>query len=179
MRSVIRAAVLAGNILALALAGGCTVRPLLATQPGVAGAESALPALAAISVLPVDTRHAQEVRNHLIFLLRGGGAEPAAPRYQLSLSVGRTVTSAALIQVGGEDEPSAGTVSLTGTYTLRETASGETIARGRQEVSASFDRPPQEYAVIRAQRDAEDRAARELAELIRLGIAQAVAGGGT
>lgn len=157
----------------LVIASSCTVRPLLATQPGGAQ-EGTVSALASAAVAPVNTRFAQEVRNQLIFLLQGGAAEPVAPRYILDLAVDRSVTSAALVQVGGENEPTAGTVTLTGTYLLRETASGTTVAQGRNQVSASFDRPPQEYAVLRAQRDAEDRAARELAELIRLAVAQGV-----
>ena len=49
---------------------------------------------------------------------------------------------------------------------------GKRIAAGKRNVSASFDRPRQEFARLRAERDAENRAARELAELLRLAIAQ-------
>jgi len=38
--------------------------------------------------------------------------------------------------------------------------------------ASSFDKPRQEYASYRAQLDAENRAARELAELLNLAVAQ-------
>jgi len=60
----------------------------------------------------------------------------------------------------------------TGRYTLVDAATGKTVATGNQQATASFDRPRQEFAVLRAERDAENRAARELAEFIRLSLAQ-------
>ena len=71
-----------------------------------------------------------------------------------------------------EDEPTAGTVTLTANYVLRDTATNTVIAVGKRSVPSSFDRPLQEYAAYRAQIDAENRAARELAEFLRLSIAQ-------
>jgi len=49
------------------------------------------------------------------------------------------------------------------------------VASGRRSISSSFDRPLQEFAAYRAQRDAEDRAARELADLLHLAVAQDLA----
>lgn len=171
MGSLVRASAVAGALLMLSLAAGCTVRPLLGTQPGPTGLESATD-LSSVAIEPVETRFAQEVRNQLIFLFRGGQAEAANPRYRLDLAVSRSVTSAVQIQHGNENEPTAGTVTLTGGYRLADAATGEILAHGQRDVSAAFDRPRQEFAVLRAQRDAEDRAARELAELIRLAVAQ-------
>lgn len=170
----IRGAVLVAIAFALSVGSGCTVRPLLATQPGNAGQETGV-SLSSVAVSPVNTRYAQEVRNHLIFLLRGGAKEPAAPRYNVDLSVSRSVASAAQVQRGNDNEPSAGTVTLAASYRLTAAGSDEGLAAGQRQVSAGFDRPPQEFAVLRAQRDAEDRAARELAELIRLAVAQDLA----
>jgi len=168
---MIRAAAVMAAALLLAVASGCTVRPLLATQPETGGSEIA-GNLSSVSVNPVRTRFAQEVRNELIFLLQGGSAQPAAPRYMLDLSVTRSVISAVDVQIAEENEPTAGTVTLTGTYRLTDASTGGVLAQGRRQVSSAFDRPLQEFAVLRAQRDAENRAARELAELIRLAVAQ-------
>ena len=55
-------------------------------------------------------------------------------------------------------------------YTL--TKGGQAVSTGTRQIAASYDAPRQEYANLRAQRDAEDRAARELAELVRLAVAQ-------
>ena len=45
------------------------------------------------------------------------------------------------------------------------------VKTGKRRTVALVDYPDQEFAKIRATRDAEDRAARELAELIRADIA--------
>lgn len=173
VKSVFRTLTVVGIAAVLGFASACTVRPLLSSEPGSAGQETAAD-LSSVEVTPVGTREALEVRNQLIFLFQGGGAQPADPRYRLDLAVARSVGSAAEIQRGRENEPTAGTVTLTGDYRLSD-RSGQLLAQGRRQVSASFDRPRQEFAVMRAQRDAEDRAARELAELIHLSVAQDLA----
>jgi LPS-assembly lipoprotein len=173
---MIRASIAAAAVLVLAALSGCTVQPLLATQEGVAGQQAAVANLSSIAVNPVSTRHAQQVRNHLIFLLHGGAAQPASPAYRLELGVTSTVASAAQVQVTTRDtEPTAGTVTLNGTYRLIDTATGLAAAQGRRQVTSAFDRPLQEFAVLRAERDAEDRSARELAELLRLAVSQDMA----
>ncbi|MCT7376497.1 LPS assembly lipoprotein LptE [Chelativorans salis] len=175
MNATIRALALTGSFLLLMIAAGCTVRPMLAENtPGAAGQETAAE-LNSVSVAPVSTRFAQQVRNHLVFLLHGGASEPANPEYRLNLTVARSVSSSVQIQRGSENEPTAGTVTLTGRYSLTDSATGKEMGNGTQRVSAFFDRPPQEFAVLRAQRDAEDRAARELAEFIHLAVAQDLA----
>lgn len=152
-------------------ASACTVRPLYG-DAGIAGNQSATAVLSAIEVKPVKTRQALEVRNHLIFLLSGGAGPPASPDLLLDLSVKSVTSSAATVQIAADNEPSAGTVTMTATYTLREVESGEVVSSGRRIIDASFDRLRQEFATYRAEIDAENRAARELAELLRLAIAQ-------
>jgi len=171
VHSKIRASAIAGIILAAGFIGGCTVRPMLATTSNELGSADGVQ-LSSVSVAEVGTRYGQEVRNHLIFLLHGGAGQSANPAYRLDLSVSRAVSSTVQVQSGGVNEPTAGSVQIVGRYALVETATGNTIARGTQEAFASFDRPLQEFAVLRAERDAENRAARELAEFIRLALAQ-------
>ena len=71
-----------------------------------------------------------------------------------------------------DGRPSAGAVLVSASYTLSDLQTGENVTSGSRSVTAAFDRPRQEFAVYRAKRDAEDRAARELAEFIRLALAQ-------
>ena len=77
-----------------------------------------------------------------------------------------------MVQVGDDNEPTAGTVTMTARYVLSGTTSGETIASGQRQIVSSYDVPRQEFAAYRARLDAENRAARELAELLNLAIAQ-------
>ena len=163
-----------GLVAVVALVSACTVRPLYYSQPLSPGSQlSASAELASISIKPVNTRYAQQVRNNLIFAFGQGSGEPASPAYTLDLGVTELVESAAIVQVQTqEDEPTAGTITLTANYVLRDSATNTVIAVGKRSIPSSFDKPRQEFAAYRAQIDAENRAARELADLLRLSIAQ-------
>jgi LPS-assembly lipoprotein len=163
----------AGLVGSLALVSACTVRPLYSSAPLSGSQASASAELASIGIKPVGTRYAQQVRNNLIFGFGRGAGEPASPAYSLALGVTEAVESSVLVQVGtDEDEPTAGSVTLTGTYTLADAKTGVVVASGKRAITSSFDRPRQEFAAYRAQIDAENRAARELAEALQLSIAQ-------
>ncbi|MER8632902.1 LPS assembly lipoprotein LptE [Mesorhizobium opportunistum] len=169
---LLRRLALVGLVGSLALVSACQVRPLYSTAPLTTGS-SANAELASIAVKPVNSRYAQQVRNNLIFGFGRGAGEPASPLYSLGLSVTEAVDSAALVQVQtDQDEPTAGSVTLTASYTLTDAKTGAVIAVGKRAITSSFDRPRQEFAAYRAQIDAENRAARELAEALQLSIAQ-------
>lgn len=174
MKSVFKALVMCGLLAAVTAVSACTVKPLYATSDADFSGGTAA-ALASVAVSEQNTRYGLEVRNHLMFLLHGGATPPATPRYKLDLSVTSVTASAATIQRAGVDEPTAGTVRMKGSYTLTDAATGAVLGQGTREVSSAFDRPRQEYAVLRAERDAQNRAARELAEVIRLSVAQNLA----
>ncbi|MBZ9806550.1 MULTISPECIES: LPS assembly lipoprotein LptE [unclassified Mesorhizobium] len=172
---LLRRAALAALVGSLALVSACQVRPLYSSAPLSTGS-SANAELASIAVKPVRTRYGQQVRNNLIFGFGRGAGEPASPAYSLDLGVTEAVESSALVQVGtDQDEPTAGSVTLTAGYTLTDAKTGAVIATGRRAITSSFDRPRQEFAAYRAQIDAENRAARELANALQLSIAQDLA----
>lgn len=172
-----RLAALTVALAALAGVAGCTVQPLygdttsaIGTQ-GPAGTASAR--LASVEVKPATDRVGQEVRNHLVFLLGGGGGQPANPAYVLDLDTRATRSRAATIETRSTLlEPTSGLVTVRGKYRLTEAGTGRLISAGLRSTQASFDIPVQEYAALRAERDAQNRAARELAELLRLVVAQ-------
>lgn len=171
---LVRVAARLAFLASIALASACTVRPLYSDGPASAGVEAGTATqLASVNIKPVNTRYGQEVRNHLIFMFNGGAGQQAAAPYTMDLAVSALTESSLLAEVTSkDDEPTAGAVTLTGTYVITDIKTGKRIAAGKRNVSASFDRPRQEFARMRAERDAENRAARELAELLRLAIAQ-------
>ncbi|MGB3388563.1 MAG: LPS assembly lipoprotein LptE [Pseudaminobacter sp.] len=159
--------------LSLAVLSACTVRPLYSDAGMAAGAPAGARAgLSSIAIKPVATRYGQEVRNHLIFGLNGGAGQPANPLYSLTLDVTARASAAATIQRALEEEPTASMMTVAATYVLTDAKTGKVVAQGRREASSSYDVPRQSFAALRAQRDAENRAARELAELLRLAIGQ-------
>ncbi|MFC5586524.1 LPS assembly lipoprotein LptE [Nitratireductor kimnyeongensis] len=178
MNPTFRVSLLAGLALSLAVASGCTVRPLMATPDVTPGGLASSPALSSIAIAPVDTRYAQEVRNHLIFLLNGGAGQPASARYTLDLAVTRTSSAAARVQVRTDNEPTSSLLTMTARYTLKDSGTGQVVANGQRQISSAYDVPRQEFASLRAERDAENRAARELAEQLRLALGQDLARSG-
>ena len=161
--------------LAKALAGvaligvlaGCQVRPLYSTPGGTEGK------LASISISEAGDRVEQQVRNDLIFLFAGGAGEPQNAVYHLEMDV--TVRTVGVLNDVRDDIARSGRVTVTADYNLTRADSGETLASGKRSAVAMVDFPAQEFAKLRAIRDAENRGARELAELIRADIASALA----
>lgn len=153
-----------GAVLVSALGlGGCQVQPLYG-RSGLTGS------LASVGISEPTNRVEQSVRNQMIFLLSGGAGEPANPVYQLNLRVSSSNVNY-LSQISS-NLPQPGRVTLTATYTL--TRDGKLIKQGTQRMDAQLDYTSQQFAQIRAIRDAEDRAARELAEVLKLDIAGAL-----
>lgn len=166
-------------LFAVVFIAGCTVQPLYSTGgSGSTIGGSVTPdmrsKLASVAVEPVGDIFGQQVRNRLIFLLGGGAGEPANPVYRLRLGLSKSVISAVNVDIGDLTDrtgrPSAGTVKANSNFVLLD-ADGKPVATGRRTVGASFDRPRQEFANLRAERDATKRAAEELAEQVYLAIA--------
>ena len=161
-------AVLLGTTLAIS---ACTVQPLYHGDANGTAQLNVSPSIRSkLSGVIIDAptdRFNQLVRNRLIFLLNGGAGEPSAPTYQLSLGTSYSVRTAVQMDIGDSTDrtgrASAGAVDGHSTYVLKDMT-----------VSASFDRPRQEYANLQAEEDAKKRAAEELAEQIFLSLAQDV-----
>lgn len=164
---------LAAAVLLLSMVlAGCQVRPLYSAGVATFSGNPAT-GVYSVSINEVTNRYAQEVRNQLIFGLTGGVGEPANAAYRLELGITKRVINAADVQTqtSGENQPTAGGVVLSSNYVLSDAATGTPVATGTRSVTASFDRSRQQFAQLRAERDAENRAARELAEVLRLVIA--------
>jgi LPS-assembly lipoprotein len=164
MRGFLVPVMRAGALAALLpLLAACLYRPLY----GETGLHSAVD-LSQVEVAPVDTRVGQQVRNHLVFLFDGGRGE-AARAYTLNLRV--TSVNSQFAAVRNVRDATAGTVTVTVGYELVNPAKGERVAAGSRVASASYDRTQQSFANERAVIDAENRAAREAAEQLRLAVA--------
>lgn len=163
--------------LALGFVSGCTVRPLYGNVSPAGSGEAMSARLASIAIPPASDRVGQELRNHLIFMFGGGRGQPANPVYRLDLTTTARRSVLTTINTGRVNlEPTAGTMTVAADYRLSEIATGEVVAAGNRSIQTAYDIPAQEFAASRAVRDAENRAARELAELLRLVVAQELEG---
>ncbi|MFD1703216.1 LPS assembly lipoprotein LptE [Methylopila henanensis] len=161
-RTLIRAGLAAGLSLALA---GC-FRPVYAPESPSATGDAGPVAvnLKRVDVTPIEGRVGLKMRNELIFLLRGGDA--AGPiAYRLDVALSQRGQSPIVDPFTGQ--PETRTVSLTADYILKPAGRLDPIIKGQEFATASYNYSLQRFADIRAQRDAEDRAAQQIAEKIR------------
>lgn len=157
---------------ALALAGvaglgACSdVRPLygsLGSGPSV-GAK-----LDQVDIDLGDSRVSQRVRNELLFAFHGGGEEPTKPVWRLKMRLTDSSLPVGIERL--EATPAAYLVQLNASFTLVEIATDKTVLTGTSFANASYDFSQQRFANVRAQRDAENRAANQIALDIRTKIA--------
>lgn len=136
------------------------------------GSQSAKPTnvggLSAVSVSQVNSRVAQQVRNHLLFLLNGG-FDSVEKTHEARIRVTWYNTQQAAIQ--GVRDNVSGTITVVASYDLIDLSSGKSIGNGSRQTQAYYDRTGQVFANKRAEIDAENRAAKEAAESLRSAIA--------
>ncbi len=163
---------LARLLLALALAGltaGC-FQPLYGSAGG-GGAVS--DRLSAVDVAPINTpngtrlaRVGGEVRNELIYGLTGGSGA-ATPSYRLDIRLTSSVQSV-IVDINTA-RPDMQNYAIDAAYTLIEVGTGRKVVDGTTFSRVSYNIPGQQqrFAGDRGLRDAENRAAKVIAENIR------------
>lgn len=161
----------AALVLAFAgLAGGC-FQPLYG-EISPAGGSLLRDQLRAVSVEQIsapkatdEARLAVEVRNSLLFNLTGGGAE-APPTHRLKISIG--TQQAAIIVDIHTSRPDVQITGINAAYSLTEIATNKLVVTGQTFARVSYDVPGQQqrFARLRGLRDAEDRAAKVIADNI-------------
>jgi LPS-assembly lipoprotein len=149
------------------LIAGCTWQPLYG-DTAYSSSVVPDPVLSQVYVSDVNTRVGQQVRNHLIFLLQGG-KDNADTRYELKIRVRDIDNRYAAVR--NVRDFTAGQVNVTVSYDLIDKTNMQRVAGGSRVAFAPYDRTPMDFANSRAQRDAENRAAKEVAEQLRLAIA--------
>jgi LPS-assembly lipoprotein len=147
-------------VLGLGLLAGCQVQPLYGTMDGEKQS---------ISVSAAQTRVGQVVRNELVL---GFGGEQQNTAYSLDLKV--TSDNTGTLPDGIDNEDTAARMTVTADYVLKSTSTGETVKSGSRFVDAQLDLPSQKFAQERAKLDAENRAARQVAALVRADIVAAL-----
>jgi LPS-assembly lipoprotein len=117
-----------------------------------------------------EARIAVELRNDMIFQLTGG-AGAGTPNYRLAMRM--RLSKAALIIDIATGRTEAEVVGIDVYYTLTEIGTKKVVVNSQTFARVSSDVPglQQRFAHQRAQRDAEDRATKVIAEQIRSRLA--------
>jgi LPS-assembly lipoprotein len=152
---VARRAVLVAGCLTLA---GCTLRPLLHTtnDAGVRGE------LEAISIVGLDDRLGQLVRNALLDELNPTGVE-VPTRYILDVDLDR---SAQALGIQVDNTITRFNLTLTARFELLDPKNGQVLYESNVQRVASYNVSLQPYATLAAEIDAEHRLAREVGDNI-------------
>ncbi len=157
-----------------ALTAGC-FQPMYAERAD--GSPGLREKLMGVELPPVDKPNAArearvgvEIRNALAFKLYGN-ATGMAPTHRLVLRFGSSRSS--LLLDPNTALPSSENYGIDAQYNLIEIASNKSVMTGTTFARVSYDIPGQlqRFARSRAYRDAEDRAAREIAENIQTRLA--------
>jgi LPS-assembly lipoprotein len=157
-RSAAVRAVLAG-LLVLPLLTACGdggFRPMYGAAGVTAGVADRL---AGVDFATIPGRVGQRVRNELIFGARGG-AEAAPPTHRFEVAIRESVTSA-LVRKDGEALSQI--YNLEASFRLVDIAGKRVVFEGQSQARAPFDRTLPIFANVRAREDAENRAARTIA----------------
>lgn len=143
----------------------CAFKPLY----GNSAANSHLQqVLSSIEVVEIPGRVGQKVRNELIFHFTGGN-HPEAPQYRLIIAVRESVTSQLVTRVGD----SRGQIyKLNTKFKLFSQADAKTpLLKGVSNAQATFLDNPSVYSNVRSRLDAENRAAKTIAEDLQIRLA--------
>lgn len=149
--------------------GGCDggFRPLYGSVAGVGGA-AALDRLAQVEITQIPGRVGQQVRNELIFQSTGGGGETQKPTMRLEVAIRESLTSTLVRKDGDVDGQIYG---LEAGFNLIRISDNTVLLSGTSYGRASFERFQSVFSNVRAREDAENRAAKTVAEDLKSRLA--------
>ena len=142
---------------AFALAG-CGFQPLYGKTTAYDGVAADF---GAIEIVDIPERVGLSVRNHLIDLMPQEGAA----RYRLIVTLSENREGLALRR---DASVTRYNYVLRATFELRDAATDAVVDKGHARAIAAYNVVDSQFATLSAEQDAETRAARELAEQIRL-----------
>jgi LPS-assembly lipoprotein len=146
----------------LALLLGACLQPMNHLQ--VASTPSARVALSQVGLGRVEGYLGFILQTELEYLLSGDG-RPGPRRYVLDVNLRESQTEAIVDSVTGRTETA--NLFVEAEYVLKDSQSGAILTKGRTFANAFYDRSSQFFSASRARRDAEERAAKLLAERLR------------
>jgi LPS-assembly lipoprotein len=147
---------------AISLAG-CGIQPLYGTT---AGGSRLAAAMAGVDVTPIPGRVGQRVRNELIFENTGGSGQTGTT-YKLDIVIKESLTNE-IVKISGDAKSQV--YELDATFKLISN-DGRVVLEGKATSRAPYERFETIFSNVRARYDAENRAARTVAESIKVRIA--------
>lgn len=163
-----RRTLLAAVLAAAALAGGC-FQPLYSDYTSSTVGGSVKTAMRAIEIPEIKGLMGHYFRNELVFELDGSGDPDARKTLKLDATLTESVEVVTVDYTNGRADSAV--LIGTATWSLTDTKTGKVVSSGVNSVRAPYERSSQRFATVRAARDAQIRAAKNLATIIRGQIA--------
>jgi len=144
----------------LAVLSACGFQPLYGTA-----AEQNVPAqFAQIAIAPIPDRIGQQIRNFLLDRLNPAG-QPSRPLYTLRVKADVSRTD---LGIKRDETATRAVLNVNVSYVLIDSRNGKTLFTGYERSVNSFNIVDSDFATLSAEKDALDRAAREVSNAIRL-----------
>ena len=156
---------------ALGACGNGGFRPLYGTTASGAGMHERL---AQVDFAPIPGRVGQRIRNELVFDSTGGG-NPLPSTHRLEVVVKELVLSTL---VNNEGEALGQIYAIQASFRLIDVKSKDkkVVLQGTSHARAGFERFQSIYSNVRAREDAENRAARTVADDLKIRLATYLSG---
>ena len=169
-RSVVRSLVLLLAVApALTACGSNGFHPLYGTTASGAGMQERL---AQVEVATIPGRVGLRIRNEVRFQANGPG-EALPPTHRLEITLAESMTST-LVKVDGD---ALGLIyAVNASFKLVDIKSKKVVLQGTSHARASFERFSAIYSNVRARDDAENRAAKTIAEDLTTRVAAYLSG---
>jgi LPS-assembly lipoprotein len=145
----------------------CGFQPLYGSNTTTASGARLGEVMSSVDVNPIPGRVGQKLRNELIFSNTGGNYV-APSRYKLNIAIREKVINQ-LVQISGNAQGQV--YQLQASYKLIDAANGQIIHQGTAVSRAPYSRYQEIFANVRARYNAEDRAAKTVAESIKTQVA--------
>lgn len=163
-----RRAFLAVALSAASFAGGC-FQPLYSDYTASTVGGSVKSALRSIEIPEIKGLIGHYFRNELVFELDGGGESDAQKILKLEAATSESVEVVTVDYANGRADSAV--LVATVTWRLTRQGSGEVVSSGTNSVRVPYERSSQRFSTVRAARDAQVRAAKNLATIVRGQIA--------
>jgi len=141
-----------------ACSGGSGFQPMYGSSS--IGGLSADQRLAQVEVQAIPSRVGQRVRNDLVFHTTGGG-NTAQPAYRLEVAIRESLASTLIARTG---DAASQIYSLDANFRLVRLTDKKVVLEGLSTGRAGFERYTTIFSNVRAREDAENRAARVVAQ---------------
>ena len=146
-------------LIGLVLLQACGFRPLYGDgSPG-----SATPEFALIQVLPIPDRIGQQLRNHLLTALNPK-KRSVRSKFILKTKVNEAFASLAVKKSAFATRAN---LTLSANFNLSDSGSGKNLFSSTRSITVSYNILESEFAALMAEKNARQRAVRELSEDIR------------